>query len=65
MKPHVWFKINDWQKKIGIIVDGWYDGLLQVKEDETGTIYIVAPDEIEPIENRTSWRSHDFECGIY
>jgi hypothetical protein len=66
MKKQVWFKINNLQMKAGTIIDGWYDGLLQVKEDETGQIYIVAPDEMEPIaDDRTSWRSHEYECGNY
>jgi hypothetical protein len=44
-----WFKISKRQSKVGRIVDGLYDGLLQVRELESGTIYIVAPDEMEEI----------------
>ena len=28
-----WFRVNDLQMKVGTIIDGWYDGLLQVKEE--------------------------------
>lgn len=44
-----WFKVSDYQNKVGIIVDGWYDGLLQVKDVETNTIYISAPNELQDI----------------
>jgi len=60
-----WFKVSDYQSKVGFIVGGWYDGLLQVKEEESERIYIVAQDELEPAEDRSSFRGHDYECGIY
>lgn len=65
MPKKVWFKISNWQLKIGFVVDGFYDGLLQIQEEETGVIYISAPDEIENFYDRSSFRSHDYECGIY
>lgn len=46
-KLKVWFKLSSHQSKVGIIIDGFYDGLLQVQEIESKKIYIVAPDEIE------------------
>jgi hypothetical protein len=46
----VWFKISNWQCKVGYIIDGFYDGLLQVQEEETGIIYICSLDEITQIQ---------------
>lgn len=47
----VWFAMNvrGTYNKVGTVIDGWYDGLLQVKETESGKIYIVAPEEITAI----------------
>lgn len=53
-KNKYWFPLNTSHtyKKVGVIVDGFYDGLLQVKEIESGKIYIVAPNELELIKNK-------------
>lgn len=47
----VWFNMNHrgTYMKVGIVIDGFYDGLLQVQEVESGSVYIVAPKEITPI----------------
>jgi len=42
----VWFNAGPLVNRFGEIIDGWYDGLLQVKEDESGKIYIVAFSDI-------------------
>lgn len=46
-----WFKISDLQNKVGTILDGFYDGLLQIKEEETDKIYICAPNELQLIKS--------------
>ena len=47
----VWFKMNELgtYKKVSTVIDGWHDGLYQVKEEESGKIYIVAPGEMDTI----------------
>lgn len=47
MIKKVWFKVNDLQNKVGYVVDGWYDGIVQVKEQYETKIFLVAPDEME------------------
>lgn len=42
-----WFWVGSHQMKVGKIIDGFYDGLLQVEEIESKEIYIVAPNEIQ------------------
>lgn len=42
----IWFNCGILKNRSGKVIDGWYDGLLQVQESETGKVYIVAPDEI-------------------
>ncbi len=49
-----WFKLSDYRMKVGKIFGGWYDGLLQVQEIESGKIYISAPDEMEEIKQDES-----------
>lgn len=45
----IWFKVGDLQCKVRYIIDGWYDGMVQVKEQGRDNIFIVAPNEIEII----------------
>jgi hypothetical protein len=49
----VWFKVSDLQNKVGYIIDGWYNGDLQVMDEETEIIYIVGPGEFEVIKEIT------------
>lgn len=43
----VWFRVSKLQCKVGYVIDGWYDGIVQVKEQGTPKIFLVAPDEME------------------
>jgi len=47
MIKKVWFKVSDLQNKVGYVIDGWYDGIVQVKEQHRHKIFLVTPEEMK------------------
>jgi len=35
------------QNKVGYVIDGWYDGIVQVKEQHRHKIFLVTPEEMK------------------
>jgi len=43
---HVWFKCGVLKSRHGKVIDGLYDGLLLIMEDDTKRVFVASPEDI-------------------